>query len=60
MNSITCPYCWQAIDVDEPEPSACRVEFVIDCEVCCRPIAIKATWSDQDSSPQLEAEPEAD
>lgn len=40
---ITCPYCWQPVAV-EVDPSATSGEFVEDCGVCCRPIAIRIRW----------------
>jgi hypothetical protein len=36
---VTCPYCWErievALDLSVPEQ-----QYVEDCFVCCRPIAI--------------------
>jgi hypothetical protein len=39
MQSVTCPYCWESIEVilDLSEPSQ---EYIEDCQVCCRPIVI--------------------
>lgn len=35
--SITCPHCWEPIEVPvEPDPG--DHEVVEDCSVCCRPI----------------------
>ena len=55
---ITCPYCWQSIEIEEPSPAEEPVEFVTDCEVCCRPIKAIVTWLDGDE-PHVEAEPES-
>ena len=37
--AIQCPQCWErfdyALDVSEG-----RAEFVVDCEVCCRPMTV--------------------
>lgn len=43
--SITCPHCWQAIEitVDLSEPAQSYIE---DCSVCCRPIAIRVSAAD--------------
>jgi hypothetical protein len=62
--TITCPYCWQQIDIEAPFPSATPVEFVTDCEVCCRPIRVVATWDAEDledsyAEPTLTVEAEA-
>ena len=38
---IQCPHCWEsfehALDVSGSEA---RVELIIDCEVCCRPMTV--------------------
>ena len=43
--AVRCPYCWQTItmlvDLSVPEQ-----EYVEDCEVCCRPLEIKAVVED--------------
>jgi hypothetical protein len=38
FETITCPYCWEAIEIalDLSVESQQQVE---DCSVCCRPIA---------------------
>ena len=56
---ITCPFCWQSIDIEDLLPTDEPVDFVTDCEVCCRPIRVTATWDDLDSEPYIEAEPES-
>ncbi|HEX6997306.1 MAG TPA: CPXCG motif-containing cysteine-rich protein [Gammaproteobacteria bacterium] len=38
--TVTCPYCWQAIEL-ALDPSVDAQEYVEDCSVCCRPIAIR-------------------
>lgn len=38
-SQLTCPYCWEPLAIilaDEGEQ-----DFVIDCEVCCRPILVR-------------------
>jgi hypothetical protein len=37
--SITCPSCWQDIDV-ALDLSVPEQQYVEDCSVCCRPIVI--------------------
>ncbi|HWD18186.1 MAG TPA: CPXCG motif-containing cysteine-rich protein [Verrucomicrobiae bacterium] len=41
QESIQCPYCGQAseVTIDTSVPSQ---TFVTDCEVCCRPMEIRA------------------
>lgn len=36
---LTCPYCWEAIDV-MVDPSMEGQPYVEDCSVCCRAIVI--------------------
>lgn len=60
--TTTCPYCWQRIAVETPDFSREdeSVEFVADCEVCCRPIRIVAAADAGDGEPGiLVAEPES-
>lgn len=37
--SITCPYCWQSIEITL-DLSIDEQRYVEDCSVCCRPIVI--------------------
>jgi len=43
--AITCPHCGEnfSLAFDESEGSA---EFVIDCEVCCRPMTVAVKVND--------------
>ncbi len=45
--AIDCPHCGETFSLafDESEGSA---EFVIDCEVCCRPMNVKVRVADGD------------
>lgn len=38
--AITCPYCWQTIDITL-DLSVAEQSYVEDCSVCCRPIVIR-------------------
>jgi hypothetical protein len=37
--SITCPYCWETIEI-ALDLSVEEQRYVEDCSVCCRPIVI--------------------
>ncbi len=37
--TITCPHCWEAIEVTV-DLSAGDQTYIEDCSVCCRPIAL--------------------
>ena len=43
--NIQCPFCGQtfALAVDTTQPSQC---FVVDCEICCRPMEISLRCED--------------
>jgi ribosomal protein S27E len=38
--TITCPHCGEDFETTF-DPSDGGAEFIIDCEVCCRPITIE-------------------
>lgn len=56
LQTITCPYCWESIDItlDLSVDSQQQVE---DCSVCCRPIVIRYRAEDG-ALVELEAEAE--
>ncbi len=56
---ITCPHCWQAIDIEEPLYDEQPTSFVTDCEVCCRPIVVSITWASTHEPPDISVEPES-
>ena len=37
--SITCPHCGEDFEVAF-DPSEGDSEFVVDCEICCRPMTV--------------------
>jgi hypothetical protein len=56
--SITCPYCWESIEI-EVDLSVEAQQYVEDCFVCCRPIAI-AYRTEEDGSVSVDAAREGD
>lgn len=40
-----CPYCWEEISV-LLDPSVATQRYIEDCEVCCNPIEINATFEE--------------
>jgi hypothetical protein len=40
LTTITCPYCWESIDLTL-DLSVDEQQQVEDCSVCCRPIVIR-------------------
>lgn len=45
--SIDCPHCGETFSItfDESEGSA---EFIVDCEICCRPMSVRVRIADGD------------
>ena len=41
MHPILCPYCAQPFDVEIDPTGGLDQEWVIDCEICCRPIVVQ-------------------
>lgn len=56
--SITCPYCWEAIEIEDPAAQDQPVEFVADCEVCCRPIRVFARPAEDGGEPEIDVAPD--
>jgi Cysteine-rich CPXCG len=54
---ITCPYCWESIEI-ELDLSVDGQRYVEDCSVCCRPIVIVYRVEDG-ALASLETEPES-
>jgi hypothetical protein len=42
-----CPYCWEEISV-LLDPSSGSFTYIEDCEVCCNPIEINATFEERE------------
>ena len=57
VETITCPYCWEAIELalDLSVESQQQVE---DCSVCCRPIVFRYRAEDGELT-ELDVEAEA-
>jgi ribosomal protein S27E len=53
--AITCPHCGEDFEVSF-DPSEGDAEFIIDCEVCCRPMTVTVrTHSGEIDSVQVQA-----
>jgi ribosomal protein S27E len=37
--AITCPHCGEGFEIPF-DPDEGNAEFVVDCEVCCRPMTV--------------------
>ena len=52
---VQCPYCGETIEL-LVEDSAELQEYVEDCQVCCRPIAVRAVVEDGELQVHVRAE----
>jgi transcription elongation factor Elf1 len=43
--TITCPHCGEEFQLS-CEPDEGTAEFVIDCEICCRPMTVAVRVTD--------------
>ncbi len=43
--AITCPQCLEDSEV-EFDPGEGSSEFIVDCQVCCRPMTVKVRMRD--------------
>lgn len=37
---IQCPYCGEAIELEGDESGGSSQQYVEDCQVCCKPMAV--------------------
>ncbi|MGL1934633.1 MAG: CPXCG motif-containing cysteine-rich protein [Fibrobacterales bacterium] len=44
--SVQCPYCWQSFEISV-DCSVDHQNYIEDCEVCCRPIILDITVSEE-------------
>ena len=54
-STVLCPYCGEEITVFVDPGGDTRQTFVTDCDVCCRPIEILATFDDQGALSSVDA-----
>ena len=51
-----CPYCFENIAVPIDPGGGNSQETIVDCEVCCQPILVKAYRSDESEEYQAHLE----
>jgi hypothetical protein len=51
---LHCPYCGERIEV-AVDASAGDQDYIEDCQVCCRPIAIRVHVDAPDEAPRISA-----
>jgi len=43
---IICPYCWENFSISAEPETGDGQEWVIDCEICCRPVRVVLTMGE--------------
>lgn len=43
--TIQCPYCWEMLDISV-DPTVPEQTYVEDCQICCQPILITASFDE--------------
>ncbi|MCK9195182.1 MAG: CPXCG motif-containing cysteine-rich protein [Nevskia sp.] len=56
---VTCPACWETIELTL-DLSAGNQIYSEDCSVCCRPMTVRLTVSDDLAEFDVEVESESD
>ena len=56
---VTCPCCWETI-VLEIDLSAGSQTYSEDCSVCCRPMTVRVSVSEDNERFEVNVEPESD
>ncbi|MEO5667020.1 MAG: CPXCG motif-containing cysteine-rich protein [Bdellovibrionota bacterium] len=44
--TASCPYCAESISIPIDPGGGHAQEITVDCEVCCKPILVRATWNE--------------
>lgn len=56
MYQITCHYCFETLSITLFREEGEQQEFITDCEVCCHPLKIQATWDEQEEEFNINVE----
>ena len=54
MYEITCHYCFEIIPIDLYIEEGKTQNFILDCEVCCHPLEVTASWESEIESFQID------
>lgn len=58
--TVTCPACWEEIVLDIDLSAGDQQEYSEDCSVCCRPMTVRVTVSEDGERCTVDVEPESD
>lgn len=58
---VKCPYCGETVEIVLDPGGGPEQEYVEDCQVCCRPWAVRVTWNDSGTAEvEVEASDDVD
>jgi hypothetical protein len=52
--NVQCPFCFETFPLELYPEDGETQELVYDCEVCCHPIEINATWNEDGQNFELD------
>lgn len=55
MTDLTCPHCGEPLETHPDPGGGEEQQYIEDCAVCCRPIAFRVTYDDDDGDYRIEA-----
>lgn len=58
--TVTCPACWESIQLDIDLSAGDEQEYTEDCPVCCQPMAVSVRVNEDGESCQVDVQPESD
>jgi hypothetical protein len=58
---VKCPYCGETVEIALDPGGGAEQEYVEDCQVCCRPWAVRVRYNDGGTAEvEVEASDDAD
>ncbi|SEQ82175.1 Cysteine-rich CPXCG [Solimonas aquatica] len=58
--TVTCPACWEAIQLDIDLSAGEVQDYTEDCPVCCRPMAVHVQLGEEGELPLVDVSPESE
>lgn len=58
--TVTCPACWETIQLDIDLSAGEVQDYTEDCPVCCRPMAVHVQLGEEGELPLVDVSPESE
>jgi len=58
--SVTCPACWEEIQLDIDLSGGEEQQYTEDCPVCCRPMSVRVQLNEDGEGCTVDVQPESD